>query len=199
MGMSAIKPEPVFALVDGVLELCFPRTLVNAMLPNAIYRILNSPRTEYIIWKYIVAKNRNVLFEITISSLKYVYILFDRDAALMPVPEKSRTNRAGWSRCPSSFWPGECTHQGVALCIGWEFVYVGWVDVALWSTMTHNTVWEVSSHVKRGRVRRTGPTHIWRHRNMWTLFHCSREATRHMSRFSCSWYIHLILLHEHFS
>ena len=92
--MSAIIPGPVYALVDGVLELCFPRTLVNAMLPNAIYRILDSTRTEYIVWKYIVTKNRNVLFEFTISSLKYVYILFDRDAALMPVPQKSRTNRA---------------------------------------------------------------------------------------------------------
>ena len=81
MGMSAIILEPVFALVDGVLELCFPRTLVNAMLPNAIYRILDSTRIEFIIGKYIVAKNRNFLFEFTISSLKYVYILFDRDAA----------------------------------------------------------------------------------------------------------------------
>ena len=26
--------------------------------------------------------------------------------------------------------------------------------------MTHNTVREVSSHVKRGRVRRTGPTYM---------------------------------------
>ena len=152
MGMSAIIPGPIFALVDGVLELCFPRTLVNAMLPNAIYRILDSTRTEYIIWKYIVAKNRNVLFEFTISSLKYVYILFDRDAALMPVPQKSRTNRAGWSRYPSSFWPGECTQQGVALCIGWGFAYVCWV--------VYNTVREVSSHVKRGRVRRTWPTYM---------------------------------------
>ena len=108
------------------LELCFPRTQVNAMLPNAIYRILDSTRTEYVIWKYTVAKNGNVLFEFTISSLKYVYILFDRDAALMPVPQKSRTSRAGWSRCPSSFWPGECTRQGVALCIGWGFAYVCW-------------------------------------------------------------------------
>ena len=193
MGMSAIILEPVFALVDGVLELCFPRTLVNAMLPNAIYRISDSTRTECIIWKYIVAKNRNVLFEFTISSLKYVYILFDRDAALMPVPQKSRTNRAGWSRCPSSFWPGECTQQGVALSIGWGFAYVCWV----WSTMTHNTVWEVSSHVNRGRVQEQD-RHIWRHQNMWTLLHCSQEATRHMSRFSCSWYIHLMLLQEHF-
>ena len=134
-GYVSYNTWTVFALVDGVLELCFPRTLVNAMLPNAIYRILDSTRTEYIIWKYIVAKNRNVLFEFTISSLKYVFILFDRDAALMPVPQKSRTNRAGWSRCPSSFWPGECTQQGV-------------------------TVREVSSHVKRGRVRRTGPTYM---------------------------------------
>ena len=95
MGMSAIIHGPIFALVDGVLELCFPRTLVNAMLPNLIYRILDSTRTGYIIWKYLIAKNRNVLFEFTISSLKYVYIIFDRDAALMPVPQKSRTNRAG--------------------------------------------------------------------------------------------------------
>ena len=51
MGMLAIIPEPVFPLVDGVLELCFPRTQVNAMLPNAIYRILDSTRTEYVIWK----------------------------------------------------------------------------------------------------------------------------------------------------
>ena len=75
MGMSAIIPGPVYALVDGVLELFFPRTLVNAMLPNAIYRILDSTMNEYNIWKYIVAKNRNVLFEFTISSLKYVYII----------------------------------------------------------------------------------------------------------------------------
>ena len=108
----------------------------------------------------LVAKNKNVLFEFTISSLKCVYILFDRDAALIPVPQKSRTNRAGWSRCPSSFWPGECTQQGVALCIGCGLAYVCWVDVVLWSTMTHNTVREVSSHVKRGRVRRTGPTYM---------------------------------------
>ena len=72
---------------------------------------------------------------------------FRQRCSLMPVPQKSRTNRAGWSRCPSSFWPGECTQQGVALCIGWGFAYVCWVDVALWSTMTHNTVREVSSHV----------------------------------------------------
>ena len=95
MGMLAIIPEPVFPLVDGVLELCFPRTQVNAMLPNAIYRILDSTRTEYVIWKYTVAKNGNVLFEFTISSLKYVYILFDRNAALMLEPQKSRTSRAG--------------------------------------------------------------------------------------------------------
>ena len=95
MGMSAIILGPVFALVDGVLELCFPRTHVNAMLPNAIYRMLDSTRTECIICKYIVAKDRNVLFEFSISSLKYVYILFDRDVALMPVPQKSRTNRTG--------------------------------------------------------------------------------------------------------
>ena len=122
---------------------------VNVMLPNAIYRILDSTRTEYIIWKYIVAENRNVLFEFTISSLKYVYILFDRDAALMRMPQKSRTNRAGWSRCPSSFWPGECTQQDVALCIGWGFADVCWVYGALWSTMTHSIVREISLHVNR--------------------------------------------------
>ena len=160
MGVSAIIPGPVFALVDGVFGTLFPQDTSQCYVAKRDYRILDSTRTEYIIWKYIVAKNRNVLFEFTISSLKYVYILFDRDAALMPVPQKSRTNRAGWSRCPSSFWPGECTQQGVALCIGWGFAYVCWVDVALWSTMTHNTVREVSSHVKRGRVRRTGPTYM---------------------------------------
>ena len=183
MGTSAIIPGPVYVLIDGVLELCFPRTLVNAMLPNAIYRILDSTRTEYIVWKYIVAKNMNVLFEFKISSLKYVYILSDRDAALMPVPQKSRTNRTGWSRCPSSFWPGECTQQGVALCIGWGFVYVCWVDVALWSTMTHNTVREVSSHVKRGRVRRTGPTYMTssKYKDLVALF--TRGYTSHVAIF----------------
>ena len=29
MGMLAIIPEPVFPLVDGVLELCFPRTQLS--------------------------------------------------------------------------------------------------------------------------------------------------------------------------
>ena len=183
MGMSAIIHWPVFALVDGVFELCFPMTLVNAMLPNAIYRILDSTRTEYIIWKYIVAKNGNILFEFTISSLKYVYILFDRDAALMPVPQKSRTNRAGWSRCPSSFWPGECTQQGVALCIGWGFAYVCWVDVVLWSTMTHNTVREVSSHVKRGRVRRTGPTYMTSSKYVDLVALFTRGYTSHVAIF----------------
>ena len=183
MGMSAIIPGPVYALVDGVSELCFPRTLVYAMLPNAIYRILDSTRTGYNIWKYIVAKNRNVLFEFTISSLKYVYILFDRDAALMPVPQKSSTNRTGWSCCPSLFWPGECTQQGVALCIGWGFAYVCWMDVALWSTMTHNSVREVSSHVKRGRVRRTGPTYMTssKYMDLVTLF--TRGYTSHVTIF----------------
>ena len=90
---------------------------------------------------------------------------------------------AGWSRCPSSFWPGECTQQGVALYIGAGFADVCWVDGALWSTMTHNFVREVSLHVKRERVRRTGPTYV----------------TSHVAIFMCSWYIHFMLLHEHLS
>ena len=155
MGMSAIIHGPVFALVDGVL----------------VYRILDSTRTEYIICKYIVVKNRNVLFEFTISSLKYVYILFDRDAALMPVPQKSRTNRAGWSRCPSSFWPGQCTQQGFALCIGWGFAYVCWVDVVLWSTMIHNT------------VRRTGPTYMTSSKYVDLVALFTRGYTSHVAIF----------------
>ena len=183
MAMSAVIPGPVFALVDGVLELCFPRTLASTMLPNAIYRILDSTKTEYIIWKYIVAKNRNVLFEITISSLKCVYIFFRQRCSLMPVPKKSRTNRAGWSRCPSSFWPGECTKQGVALCIGWGFVYVCWVDGALWSMMTHNTVRAVSSHVKHGRVRRTGPTYMTSSKYVGLVALFTRGYTSHVAIF----------------
>ena len=40
---------------------------------------------------------------------------------------------------------------------------------------------EVSLHVKRERVRVERDRRAWRHQNMCTLWHCSREATRHTS------------------
>ena len=48
-------------------------------------------------------------------------------------------------------------------------------------TNTHNR--EVSLHVKRERVRVERDRRAWRHQNMCTLWHCSREATRHTSWF----------------
>ena len=136
--MLAIIPGPIFALVDCVLELCFPMPLINVMLPNAIYRILDKTRTVYVIWKYIVAKCRNSFGEICPYS-------FRQRCRLNASATKTRGIRAGWSRCPSSFWPGECIQQSVALYIGWGFADICWVDGTLWSTMTHTIVREVST------------------------------------------------------
>ena len=42
---------------------------------------------------------------------------------------------------------------------------------------------EVSLHIKRESVRVERDRRAWRHQNMCTLWHCSREATRHTSWF----------------
>ena len=45
---------------------------------------------------------------------------------------------------------------------------------------------EVSQHVKRKHVRLQTDLRMWLHHNMCTLWHCSREATRH-----ASWFLHV--------
>ena len=84
---------------------------------------------------------------------------------------------------PFIILPGECTQQGVALCIGWGLAYVCWVDVVLWSTMTHNTVREVYSHFNRGRVRRTGPTYMTSSKYVDLVALFTRGYTSHVAIF----------------
>ena len=175
--MLAIIPGPVFALVGCVLELCFPMPLINVMLPNAIYRILDKTRTVYVIWKYIVAKCRNFFGEIcpysfrqrcrlNASATKYQ----GNSRRMKPLSSIILTWRVHSTECRTLHRMRICRY----LLSGWSFMEH---DDAHHCARGFYTL-SVNVYIEQDR-------HMWRYQNMWTLWHCSQEATRHMSRFSC--------------
>ena len=111
-------------------------------------------------------------------------ILFDWDAALMPVPQK-----------PGEFAPDEAAvlhHSDLESALSRVShstsdedlqISAEWMELygARWrTTLCERFLYTLSVNVYIEQDR-----HMWRYQNMWTLWHCSQEATRHISRFSC--------------
>ena len=101
----------------------------------------------------------------------------------MPVPQKSRAN------APYEAIVFHHSDLWSALIIGGGFADVCSVDVALWSTMTHDFLREVFLHVKRERVRRTGPTYVTSSKYVDVVALFTESYTSHVAILMYSWYI----------